>query len=828
MLAWEARLRNRISKILVGSVLCALSVPALAQDEDQTVFRVPLERVTPAPTLDPVFMWSENTSACSTTCGSGTRTVSFQCQNAANPDTILGGFGPPEPDAQCVSAIGPKPSGSTTACVSYSGCTFDWVKPPESVTVIPIDPNPPGRPGCGQVRRAFDPHCERTDGTVMADSDHAFCRNDRPDYNDVAAGVADALGYDRTAVETNACNATDHEWVLGAWGPWSSTCSTSAVHTRAVTCKRKFDGALVADSECPAPKPATSEAQAVYSSCSYAAEFGSWGAWSSECSATSTRSRSVQCRRSNGDIVATSECSSRGVAITPTSETQARYGSCTYSRVNPGSWSSWSSTCSASASRSRTYQCRRSDGSIVADSECTSRGISLSESDSQAVYSGCSYNWQTGGWSGWSSGCSASATRTRSVTCRRDPVGETVSDSYCTAAKPATSEVSAQYGSCSYSPVNWSGWSAWSSTCSASATRTQSAQCLRSDGSIVAASECTSRGIALTQSETAAVYHGCASDWVVGGWSGWSSTCSASAARTRSVYCRRSDGTTVPDASCPTAKPATSEVSGQYGGCSYYATNWSGWGSWSSVCSASATRTQTAQCARSDGSIVAASECTSRGIALSQSETGANYSGCSYSVSFGAWSGWSSSCSASATRTRSATCYRSDGAAVSASECTGRGIAMTPTSEVSAQYGGCTFSPGYGSWSSCPTGSGQSQSSSMTSCTRSDGAAVATSYCTSAGHPANNTRPCVFNPGGLPAGTRLGTYSNNVCSNSQHTTTTNYGYGFGDPARCATGSMHLQRKCSDGTTNYATCPLAPWQNGGQGFPTGYPCDGVCD
>src|SRR3546814_5832789 len=75
---------------------------------------------------------------------------------------------------------------------------------------------------------------------------------------------------------------SDHEWVEGAWGPWSSTCSTTAVHTRAVTCKRKFDGTLVADSECPAPKPATSETNAVYSSCSYSAEFGAWSGWSSE------------------------------------------------------------------------------------------------------------------------------------------------------------------------------------------------------------------------------------------------------------------------------------------------------------------------------------------------------------------------------------------------------------------------------------------------------------------------------------------------------------------------------------------------------------------
>src|SRR3546814_20372797 len=114
-------------------MLSALSMPAIAQEVDQPVFRVPLERMTPQTTIGPVFVWTENQSACSTTCGSGTRTVSFQCQNAADPDLANGGFGAPEPDAQCYSTVVPKPSGSTSACVSFSGCPFDWVKPPRSV-----------------------------------------------------------------------------------------------------------------------------------------------------------------------------------------------------------------------------------------------------------------------------------------------------------------------------------------------------------------------------------------------------------------------------------------------------------------------------------------------------------------------------------------------------------------------------------------------------------------------------------------------------------------------------------------------------------------------
>jgi hypothetical protein len=104
-------------------------------------------------------------------------------------------------------------------------------------------------------------------------------------------------------------------------------------------------------------------------------------------------------------------------------------------------------------------------------------------------------------------------------------------------------------------------------------------------------------------SETAPQYGGCGYSWNVGGWSGWSSTCSASATRTRAVSCRRSDGTTVSDGYCAGGKPATSEVSAQYGGCSYTPS----YGSWSACTSGSQTRSVT--CTRSDGVQVAASYC---------------------------------------------------------------------------------------------------------------------------------------------------------------------------------------------------------------------------
>src|SRR5690606_6498453 len=145
----------------------------------------------------------------------------------------------------------------------------------------------------------------------------------------------------------------------------------TAKRTRTAECLRS-DGTVVANSECTSrgvSLSATSETEARYGSCTYSAEFGSWSGWTSDCSSTATRTRSVQCRRSDGTVVADSECSSRGFSLTPVSETSARYGSCTYSAVNPTAWSAWASGCSTSTTRTRTFQCRRSNGDIVAASE---------------------------------------------------------------------------------------------------------------------------------------------------------------------------------------------------------------------------------------------------------------------------------------------------------------------------------------------------------------------------------------------------------------------------------------------------------------------------
>ena len=661
--------------LAASSALVAALSPAAAQETP--AFRVPLEQISSSQDLAPAYSWIEQVSSCSNSCGTGTRSTTYQCQDVTNLDMSTGDFGAAEPAGQCMAALGAAPAASEASCTNYAGCGFDWIKPPEQVTVHKVGDNPVGRPGCGDVQREFDPECRRNDGEVLPKGDHGFCRADLPDYSDVAAGVEGALGYDRRRIETAACNATDHAWNVAGWSSWSSTCSTTAMRTRAVSCYRKFDGSDQADAECPQPKPETSQVEAQYGSCTYSrTQPKAWGSWSSDCSTKATRSRSYSCLRSNGDIVPASACTSRGIDLNET-QTAARYGSCTYSRVNPGAWSAWSSSCDANANRSRTYQCRRSNGDIVAASECTSRGIDLTERENGAQYGSCSYKAVFGAWSGWSSDCSGSAKRTRSVSCERsNNGGSRVSNSECTSrgvSLSPTSETSARYGSCSYSRVNPGNWSTWSSSCSASASSSRSYQCRRSDGTIVSGSECTSRGIGLSESRTGAQYGGCSysAGGTPGAWSSWSSTCSANATRTRTWQCIRSDGAAVSRSACDNRGVGLTEVgrAAVYSGCSYRASLTS------SVCSSPGYQTRTYSCRRSDGTLVDGSYCGYPG----GRQTVASSACYTYAWSTGAWSAWGTCTNGSQLQTRSVVCKANTGSVVADSSCSGSKPATTNT-----------------------------------------------------------------------------------------------------------------------------------------------------
>ena len=416
--------------------------------------------------------------------------------------------------------------------------------------------------------------------------------------------------------ETESC--VTYSWKQEGWGAWNNTCSSNASRPANYVCKSSSGNTTVADGNCAGPKPSGSESGAVYSSCSYSAV--NWTGWSyaSACSTSTSRTRTADCRRSDGTIVSDSECTGRGVALTETQNGVSNTAGCTYAAAN---WTNPANpTCSAANTETQTADCRRSDGTIVSDSVCTGQGISL----------------------------------TRTVSNNAD------------------------YSGCSYSAVNWTNPA--NPTCSGANTETQTADCRRSDGTIVSDSTCTSRGVSLTRTvSNGADYSGCSYQWITGGWQDPGSSCTPNETQTRSVICRRTQtGETVSDGYCGGGKPATTQTVEDYSGCTptdNLTVNWGGWSGWSSSCSTSATRTRSGTCLAS-GTPVASSVCTSRGLAVTDSESSAQYSGCSYTPTYGAYGACSNG-----VKTASMTSCKRNGVnqTVSTSYCTGAGHPATST-----------------------------------------------------------------------------------------------------------------------------------------------------
>ena len=947
--------------VFAASTMLTMAAPAIAQET--AAFRVELGGDSAETGVPATYAWLEQIGACSTTCGTGSRTTTYQCQNVANFDYSGGGYGAPEDEAYCSAVAGAKPADATSSCTVYSGCTYDWVTPSIEQTPLPLGGNPVGRVGCGYVNETFSPYCQRAGGNtnvVLGAEDHAFCSGDRPDYDPVAAGDPDALGFDRNVSQTGSCTTSDHDWNRGEWGPWSSTCSATAVRTRSVSCTRRFDGTTQADANCDQSQDhEASQTRAVYSGCSY--ERGSTvtdtGPWASGCSSDTSRTLTYNCRRSDGTDVAADECTSRGVSLTQ-SESGSNYASCTYSWSPDDTTTGWgasSDTCSANASQTRsivcrrdldgevssdsnctgtrpastrtvedfsgcsysrgdtvtntgpwangcstntsrtiTYNCRRSDGTDVSASECTSRGVDLTRTETGSNYASCSYAWNpnnsTSGWGPTSNKCSASATQTRSVTCRRSD-GATVSDSNCTGNRPASSRQVADYSGCSYARGRQL-TDRWSSTCSSNSTRTRTYACRRSDGTEVSNSECTNRNVSLTVTTTGSNYSSCTYAWnpnnSTSGWGPTSNKCTSSATQTRSVTCRRSDGATVSDSNCTGTRPASSRNVSDYSGCSYArGSNVTNYGPWASSCSSSTSRTLTYNCRRSDGRDVSASECTSRNVSLTRSQSGSNYSGCSYArgstvTNYGPWA---SSCSSSTRRTLTYNCRRSDGRDVSASECTSRNISLT-RSQTGSNYSGCSYARGSATGSSWSSGCSTNATRTTTyACRRSDGTNVSASNCTSRGvsltktstgsnyssctytlevdrvtacsdsgrrtrywkcrrnqtgqyvneqtycnhvrSRAENCTPPYPNPGGHLPGHVLGSYQFHTCS-TQYDYGTQGTYGSINPQSCRSTVATYTRKCQGGgnQTSNPGCTLMPYINNPRG-PSGYPCDIIC-
>lgn len=120
-----------------------------------------------------------------------------------------------------------------------------------------------------------------------------------------------------------------------------------------------------------------------------------------------------------------------------------------------GPWSEWSSSCSPSSSRSRTVSCTV-DGTVVPTNRCDSASMPGTVETAERM-DGCPtapkhvYAWNTGGWSQWSSQCSDSASRTRTVSCL-DENSSPQDDASCSQPVPERSQTTSIRTGCPTDP----------------------------------------------------------------------------------------------------------------------------------------------------------------------------------------------------------------------------------------------------------------------------------------------------------------------------------------------------------------------------------------
>lgn len=521
-----------------------------------------------------------------------------------------------------------------------------------------------------------------------------------------------------------------HQWVVTPSGPWAEMCAQTT-RPVAAECQRP-DGTVVNDSLCTGEKP-VSLAGFNEEGCTYSWAIGEWGDWNSGCSATTYRNRKVECKRSNDSIAPDPLCEEPKPNLREDGE---NYSSCSY-RWLPSAWTSDEQSCGGEVRQTRTVTCNRTDGLEGDASLCLDPVPSLEQTAQD--FGACSYKWITGDWGDWNSQCSTKSLRRRVVQCQRED-GEIVGQSECGDGRPDVEQTSEILTGCSYA------WTTgeWSTVqqCSAAAESTRSVACRRSDGLPVDASFCelNSRPASTRTTEN---YEGCSYSWQTGEYK-WDSTCSDNATGTRSVACRRSDGTIVSDQRCVLSEKPTASVNQiNHEGC---ATSWvqGEWTDWDSQCSNIAKRTRTVQCVQQQPTQtvpVAANTCDAS--RPSSAETLAIYSGCVAQWTPGSW-GWngiagakSSQCSSAPQQERTATCKKQTApngeyTTVDASQCTGTKPPLQQT--LDADYSACTYEWSPGPWSDWDSlCSATARRTRTTQCIRRDGSNTSSpvSFCDS-------------------------------------------------------------------------------------------------
>lgn len=598
-------------------------------------------------------------------------------------------------DGMC-SGAGPKPETERVVSGNFDSCTFEWVKT--------------GEQSCATSDRPSAYLCLRSDGTTMPEATCASvpgrastCTSSwrvigtEPSQNHCTAhqqlpNVAACVASDGSIMPDGRCTGAKpqgtsdvpdltgctYKWNPGEYGAWKDQCSASTTRTRSVQCQRSDGTGASSSSLCTMPKPDEQETGANYSGCGYSWKPGAWGTPDSTCSNTATQTRTSTCVRDIDQVETTDLTLCTGEKPVGT-QTVPSLDGCGFDWVR-GDFGDWSSTCSVNATRTRTIQCRRTDGAIndlqgnafatvtqgvIRSSKCV-KDEPGALSETQEVTSSCAYEWKTTDWKLDGEQCSATGTHSRVVTCTRTD-GKPVADDMCVAAdKPAATGTVENYSGCTFAWAN--SFSAWDSTCSDAAHRTNTPYCRRSNGSVEPdQTKCT--GVKPDATETLPVYDGCSSDWATSEYGPYTTACTPTKTRSRTVQCMTQfpSGSQVAKNSgvCTKDRPSETDTpvdnSTMVCGYEWATTNQS---APSSTCSNTSSYTQTVTCVSRLAGGTKAPVADSFCVAADRpptTVTGPVTTSCTYNWDADNFGPWSSTCSKSAYRYQTPVCRRSDG-----------------------------------------------------------------------------------------------------------------------------------------------------------------------
>ena len=260
----------------------------------------------------------------------------------------------PEEQRDCTPGseiCGAAPPGGVQTCTVTSGCTPTWSCGPWSACSNQCGGTETCTPVC---QHFFDGAWVTTEGCPGTPVTSRSC------------GSVESMGF---------------QWVLSSWSSCSNQCG--GTQTRTATCRRVCDGATVANSNCPAPAPATSQSCGSNTALGYAWQTGSWSTCSNQCGGTQTRP--VTCRRQcDGATVSDGFC---------TTTRPASSQACGSPDALGGTWQGSYPACSTCAEQySNPIQglwCRRTcDGANLGSGSCYGQPAPAPQTCSLAVY-GC-------------------------------------------------------------------------------------------------------------------------------------------------------------------------------------------------------------------------------------------------------------------------------------------------------------------------------------------------------------------------------------------------------------------------------------------------------